>query len=62
MVRVINTDPHKSVVKEVVCRNCGATLEYVPADLQKDYTTDYTGNKEYYHYIRCPQCSKEVVV
>jgi hypothetical protein len=33
-IRIIDPGPHKSVVKEVICQNCGATLEYTPADVQ----------------------------
>lgn len=62
MVTVVSREPHKSVVKECVCRNCGATLQYVPADVTKDYTFDYTGGREAYNYIKCPNCGKEVQV
>ena len=27
--------PHKSVVKECICRKCGCTLEYTPNDVYK---------------------------
>lgn len=60
MVKIISTVPHKSVVKEAVCRNCGSTLEYVPKDVREDYTSDYTGDRSYYKYIDCPNCGKEV--
>jgi len=32
-VKVIKKAPHKSVVKEKVCKKCGATLQYVPKDV-----------------------------
>lgn len=60
MVTVVNTKPHSSVVKEVVCHNCGATLEYVPRDVKEKVETDYTGGKDLVHYIECPQCSNHV--
>jgi DNA-directed RNA polymerase subunit RPC12/RpoP len=62
MIRIIDTKPHKSVVKEVVCKNCGSTLEYTPSDVQRSYTTDYTGGKDYYNFVKCPSCSHEIVV
>lgn len=60
MVKVISTDPHKSVVKEVICKGCGATLQYTPVDVKRDYTTDYTGGREYYNHIDCPACGDKV--
>lgn len=62
MVTVVNRDPHMSVVKETICRNCGVTLQYVPNDVKEDYTSDYTGSKDYYNYIQCPNCNKHVTV
>lgn len=60
MVTVVSTVPHPSVVKEAICRNCGATLNYVPNDIKEDYSTDYTGGKDYYKYIQCPPCGNKV--
>lgn len=62
MVTVVSTIPHPSVVKETICRNCGATLNYVPNDVKEDYSTDYTGGKDYYKYIQCPPCGNKVHV
>ena len=62
MVRVVNSDPHPSVVKEVVCKNCGATLEYVPADVQKKTVSDYLGDRDIVHFIKCPPCGHEITV
>jgi DNA-directed RNA polymerase subunit RPC12/RpoP len=62
MVRVVSAQPHPSVVKEVVCRRCGATLEYVPADIREEIHTDYTGGKDKYNYIVCPPCGHKVGV
>lgn len=62
MVRVVKTDPHPSVVKEVICCNCGATLEYTPVDIKESYSTDYTGDRDYYKYIKCPPCGNKVTV
>jgi DNA-directed RNA polymerase subunit RPC12/RpoP len=62
MVRVVKTEPHPSVVKEVVCSYCGATLEYVPADRKQKQVSDYIGDKETVNYIVCPPCGHEVEV
>jgi DNA-directed RNA polymerase subunit RPC12/RpoP len=62
MVKVVSSEPHPSVVKQVVCRNCGTTLEYVPADRKQRQVSDYLGDKETVNYIVCPTCSHEVGV
>lgn len=62
MVEIINKEPHKSVVKEAICRNCGVTLAYVPADIKRDYESDYTGDKDYFNCISCPNCNKIIKV
>lgn len=62
MVTVVSAVPHPSVVKEIVCRNCGATLNYVPADIQKKTVSDYTGDREIISYIKCPPCGHEQTV
>lgn len=62
MVRVVKMEPHLSVVKEVICRNCGATLEYVPADVQTRIETDYGGGRDNVRYIVCPPCGHQQTV
>lgn len=62
MVRVVKQEPHPSVVKEVICRHCGATLEYVPADVKRRIETDYTGGKETVFFIECPPCGHHQTV
>lgn len=62
MVTVVSTVPHPSVVKEVVCRNCGATLNYVPKDIKERIEGDYTGGRDVYRYIECPPCGNQVSV
>jgi ribosomal protein S27E len=57
MVRVVKQEPHPSVVKEVICRNCGATLEYVPMDIKERVEVDYGGGRDLIKYIECPACS-----
>lgn len=62
MVRVINSTPDASIVKQKVCRNCGVTLEYTPNDVAIKKTIDYTGHVDVDHVIKCPSCQKEVYV
>lgn len=62
MVTVVSTVPHPSVVKEVVCRNCGSTLSYVPKDIKEQRHYDYGGGSDNYYYIECPSCNDKVFV
>jgi hypothetical protein len=62
MIRVIKEEPAKSVVKEVICRNCGVTLEYTPADILSKIETDYGGGRDKVNYIPCPRCMHHVNV
>lgn len=61
-IRVISTVPDKSVVKQVVCRNCGATLEYVPQDVKTHNGIDMGGGPEGHDWIDCPNCTKQVIL
>lgn len=61
-MRIIDVNPHKSVVKEKVCYNCGVTLEYVPADVKEKKEYDYSGSGELVRYIECPSCDKHLTV
>ena len=56
MSRLINDGPDPSVVKRVICKNCGATMEYVPADVMSKTVHDYGGGSEDYRYIICLKC------
>ena len=62
MVKVISTEPHPSVVKQTVCKNCGAMLEYVPADIQTRKESDYTGCVDTIRFISCPPCGHKNTV
>lgn len=62
MVKIIDTKPHKSVVKEAICRTCGATLEYTPNDVETEIHRDYGGGSDTYSYIRCPNCDNKTGV
>lgn len=61
-IQVIDKGPHKSVVKEVVCTNCGATLAYTPSDVYTQVVRDYGGGADDVSTIRCPQCEHNQVV
>lgn len=61
-ITIVDPNPHKSVVKEVICRNCGVTLSYVPADVLHETHNDYRGGSDLIHYIGCLKCSKQVTV
>jgi RNase P subunit RPR2 len=60
MVTVVNPKPHSSVIKRCICRNCGAELEYVPAEVQSKTVGDYGGGSDTYRFVTCPQCSQAV--
>ena len=62
MVEIIKREPAESVVMESICLNCGVTLAYVPNDVKEDYSTDYTGDRDYFNFIICPNCKKRVKV
>lgn len=61
-IKVIDETPDASVVKRVICRNCGVTLEYTPYDRYDYTTTDYTGDSDTYKSIDCPRCTTRITV
>jgi hypothetical protein len=61
-VRVKETKPDKSVIKTKVCPHCGATLEYVPNDVQSYHGTDYGGGPDGCTWIDCANCSKQIIL
>lgn len=62
MVKVISTVPPAHMVKQVVCKHCGSTLEYMPKDVESYMTRDYSGDSDVHRYIPCPTCSNKVHV
>lgn len=62
MVDIVSLKPHASVVKQIVCRGCGATLEYVPNDVKVWNGKDYSGGSAGQEWIDCPNCKKEVMI
>lgn len=53
---------HPSATKTVVCKNCGAELRYTNADTREETRTDYTGGRDIYKIIDCPDCKKAITV
>lgn len=60
MVQVVGKDP--AVVKRKTCKHCSSILEYLPIDIRKGKSYDYTGSYDIYKYITCPTCNEQVVV
>ena len=62
MVDVLDEGPDPSVVKRVVCKFCGATLQYVPRAVLERNGTDYGGGPDGEEWIVCPRCNKKVIL
>jgi len=62
MVTVVSKQPHASVVREAICRNCGCMLQYVPRDIKERVVSDYLGDRDIIRYIECPECNDQVTV
>ncbi len=60
MVAVIGKD--QSHIRRTTCYKCSSVLEYTLSEVQQDYSTDYTGCKDYYKYIYCPCCGNKAIV
>lgn len=60
-VTIVDNTPDPSVLKEVICKNCGVKLSYVPNDVTtKSYT--YMGELDSHSYIECPACEHKADV
>lgn len=62
VVRVIEEKPDPSVVKQVICPNCGVKLEYVPDEVRRYEGKDYSGGPAGHEWIDCPRCEKSVIL
>ena len=62
MVKVIDKGPDPSVVKTILCKFCGAKLEYVPYDITRYDGTDMGGGPDGKEWIVCPNCKKDVII
>ena len=61
-MRIVDETPSPKVAKITNCRNCGITLEYVPADTRIEKRSDYTGDTDSYRVLTCPKCSQNMDV
>jgi DNA-directed RNA polymerase subunit RPC12/RpoP len=61
-MKVINSEPDKSVVKTIICMHCGVTIEYVPNDIKVLWrATEIDGGIEVGMGFECPNCNKRIV-
>lgn len=60
MVTVVGQD--KSVAKRATCENCGAILEYMPAEVMERHGRDWSGGSDGEEWINCPRCQDKVVL
>ena len=61
-IKIISKEPDKPVVKRCVCKNCGATLEYTPNDVEYKTYQDYGGYSDTYAEFLCPNCGKKLQI
>lgn len=61
-IKIINDVPDSSVVKRIICKNCGVGLEYTPSDTYTETIKDYGGGSETYRRINCPKCQVRITV
>lgn len=60
MIKIIDEGPHHSVVKNAICKNCGVTLSYVPADVKERKGHNARDGSWGYQWINCPKCNEEI--
>jgi hypothetical protein len=60
-IRVIAPGPGPAE-KKAVCKDCGATLGYVPNDIKEYNGHDYGGGPDGCQWIDCPECGKRVIL
>lgn len=61
-IRVVKKEPAPEVLKQCVCRQCGATLEYSPIDVKKYEARDFSGGPDGRTWIVCPECNSDVTL
>lgn len=59
-IEVIDRTPHPDVLKKVICKNCGVTLQYLPIDTVVGWKSA-GGDRWTVDYIVCPECKSQVV-
>lgn len=60
MVKIFNPEPDESVVKTIICRECGVKLQYVPYEVMNYTNRYYDGTSVDIRYIDCPNCVSRV--
>jgi RNase P subunit RPR2 len=53
---------NEAAYKFATCKQCASLLKYTFSERRQDFDTDYTGSRDYYAYILCPCCGKQVRV
>lgn len=61
-VTVVKRAPKPPVLKTIDCRFCGATLEYMPADVKRQDGHDWGGGPDGQEWIDCPDCKRPVII
>ena len=64
-MKIINKEPDNSIVKQVVCMNCGVKIEYVPIDVVTLWSgTDMGGGSDGASGFKCPnlKCGKNIIL
>ena len=62
MVTIVKKEPDVSVLKEIVCVNCGATLSYTPNEVHSYSGTDYSGGPDGKEWVDCPNCNQAAII
>lgn len=63
MIKIVKEAPDPGVKKEVVCPECGRTLEYVPKDVIPLWRgTDMSGGSDGADGFPCPGCNSAVII
>lgn len=61
-IRIVEDKPDPKVVREVVCKQCGVKLEYLPIDILQGKHYDYGGGCDAVEYIKCPKCQADITL
>lgn len=59
---VVKVGDDPAIKKNVTCGHCGSILQYLPCDVDKRVTTDYTGDRDWTYSIECSECGKRIYV
>ena len=65
MPRIIKLPPknfHSEKEKRVKCKDCGASIGYLPSDVKSYHGTDYGGGPDGNERIVCPNCSEDIIL